>query len=106
MIRSRSSIGEQTGIAGDDITIMEYNSPPQFIDIHGIDNHKLDMVKIGTFGAVAKTQRGEAILIFHQYAHYGKGKSIHSCIQLEDNGILVDDRSAALGGKQLLQSPE
>jgi hypothetical protein len=98
--------GANGGIAGDDMTIIEYNSPPQFIDIHGIDNHKLDMLKIGTFGAVAKTQRGEAILIFHQYAHYGKGKSIHSCLQLEDNGILVDDRSAALGGKQLLQSPE
>ena len=98
--------GANGGIAGDDMRIISHNDPPQFIDIQGIDNHSLSMLKIGTFGAVATTQRGEVILVFHQYAHHGRGKSIHSCLQLEDNGILVDDRSSQLGGKQVLQSPE
>jgi hypothetical protein len=42
------------------------------------------------------------ILIMHQYAHSGKGHSIHSLPQLEWNGIDVDDKSARVGGKQRL----
>jgi hypothetical protein len=43
---------------------------------------------------------GPVILIMHQYAHSGKGHSIHSSPQLEWNGIDVDDKSARVGGKQ------
>jgi hypothetical protein len=42
------------------------------------------------------------ILIMHQYAHSGKGHSIHSLPQLEWNGINIDDKSARVGGKQRL----
>jgi hypothetical protein len=38
----------------------------------------------------------------HQYAHSGKGHSIHSSPQLEWNGVNVDDKSAQVGGKQRL----
>jgi hypothetical protein len=38
----------------------------------------------------------------HQYAHSGKGHSIHSSPQLEWNGVDVDDKSARVGGKQRL----
>jgi hypothetical protein len=36
----------------------------------------------------------------HQYAHSGKGHSIHSSPQLEWNGVDVDDKSACVSGKQ------
>jgi hypothetical protein len=42
------------------------------------------------------------ILIMHQYAHSGKGNSIHSSPQLEWNGVNVDDKSARVSGKQRL----
>ena len=48
------------------------------------------------------TQRGNAILVFNQYAHHGRGQSIHSSLQLEDNDITVDDHPVTLGGSQSL----
>jgi hypothetical protein len=45
-------------------------------------------------GAVTQSNCGPVILIMHQYAHSGKGHSIHSSPQLEWNGIDVDDKSA------------
>jgi hypothetical protein len=38
----------------------------------------------------------------HQYAHSGKGHSIHSSPQLEWNSVNVDNKSARIGGKQRL----
>ena len=55
---------------------------------------------------MVRTQRGYVILIFHQYAHHGRGKSIHSCIQLEDNSVQVDSHPSALGGTQSLVTVE
>ena len=42
----------------------------------------------------------------HQYAIYGKGKSIHSSPQLEHYGIKVDDRSLKVGGGQRITTLE
>jgi hypothetical protein len=53
-------------------------------------------------GAVTQSNRGPVILIMHQYAHSGKGHSIHSSPQLEWNGVDVDDKSACVSGKQRL----
>ena len=72
------------------------------IDAQGIDNHELPVLRIGSFGAVITTQKGKAILVCNQYAYHGRGQSIHSSQQLEDNNIIVDDRPATLGGSQSL----
>jgi hypothetical protein len=53
-----------------------------------------------TAGSVTHSNRGPVILIMHQYAHSGKGHSIHSSPQLEWNGVNIDDKSARVGGKQ------
>ena len=42
----------------------------------------------------------------HQYAIYGKGKSIHSSPQLEHYGVKVDDRSLKVGGGQRITTLE
>jgi hypothetical protein len=42
------------------------------------------------------TQRGEVLLVLHQYAHVPQGRTIHSSIQLESFGNKVDDRSVKL----------
>ena len=40
-------------------------------------------------GGVITTSSGDAIAIMHQYAHLAQGKTIHSCGQMEHNGLHV-----------------
>jgi hypothetical protein len=68
--------GANGGIAGDDVWII--NRTGQQVDVQGIDNHQIVDIPVVTAGAVMKTQRGEAIIIMHQYTYTGKGKTIHS----------------------------
>jgi hypothetical protein len=58
--------------------------------------------RLVTAGAITHSNHRPVILIMHQYAHSGKGHSIHSSPQLEWNGIDIDDKSARVGGKQRL----
>ena len=56
---------------------------------------------IGTCAGVVQTHIGPVILIMHQYAYLGKGKTIHSPGQMEHYGIDVNDKSLKVkGGKQ------
>ena len=52
------------------------------------------------------TQKGPIIGVFHEYAHYGKGKSIHAAGQMEWFNCKVDDRSQHVGGIQSIQTSE
>ena len=69
-------------------------------------NHQVPQLRLGKFGAVAKAKQGDVLLIFCQYAHIQRGKSIHSSLQLEDNNITVNDRPIRLRGKQSLTTNE
>ena len=55
-------------------------------------------IPIVTAGGVVNTQRGPAIAIMHQYAYTGKGKTIHSCGQLEWYKNDVNDKSIKVQG--------
>jgi len=92
--------GANGGICGDDMKVISYSG--RTIDVQGIDNHELPQLRICTCGGVVRTQRGHVLLIFHQYAYHGRGKSIHSSLQLEDNQVTVNDRAATLNGAQSL----
>jgi hypothetical protein len=93
--------GANGGVAGDPLSVRVINMIPHtFIDIQGIDGHTLSRVPVGTFGCVVPTQRGDVILILHQYALHMKGKTIHSCIQMEDFSTTVNDTAIAFGGLQ------
>jgi hypothetical protein len=94
--------GANGGIAGDDVRII--NCTGRQVDVQGIDNHQIVDIPIVTAGAVVKTQRGEVVLILHQYAYTGKGKTIHSSGQLEWYKQQVDDRSIKVGGKQQIKT--
>ena len=53
------------------------------------------------------SHHGPVIAIFHQYAHMGSGKSIHSSIQLEAFGLEVNDKSCMVaGGRQQIVTPD
>ena len=47
-----------------------------------------------------ETHKRKAVVILHQYAIYGKGKTIHSSAQLEFHGNKVCDKSRKVDGKQ------
>lgn len=40
-------------------------------------------ISIFKVGGVVNSQHGEVIAIMHQYAYHGKGKTIHSSLQLD-----------------------
>lgn len=41
---------------------------------------------------VENTNRGPIIGLFPQYAYYGKGRTIHSAVQMEAFGLDVDEK--------------
>ena len=75
--------GANRGIAGGDVRIIEKTGCS--VDVRGIDNHQITDIPIVTAGAVVTTQQGPVIVILHQYAYTGQGKTIHSSAQL--NGL-------------------
>ena len=90
--------GANGGIAGEDVRVIAKTG--RQVDVQGIDNHQIVDVPIVTAGAVIQTQLGEVIAIMRQYAYTGKGKTIHSCGQLEAHKQIVDDKSKRVGGNQ------
>ena len=71
--------GANGGLAGSDMRLINYDLD-RTIDVQGIDNHQVPNLRLGKFGAVAKTKKGNILLIFCQYAHIQNGKSIHSSL--------------------------
>ena len=94
--------GANGGIAGEDVRVIAETS--RQVDIQGIDNHRIVAMPIVTAGAVINTQKGEVIAIMNQYAYIGKGKSIHSCGQLEAYKQVVHDKSRNVGGLQRIET--
>ena len=82
------------------------HTTPRKINIVGIDDHELTGLNVVTAAALLDTQQGPIIGIFHEYAHLGKGKSIHASGQMEWFNCQVDDRSKIVGGAQRVETPE
>jgi hypothetical protein len=75
------------------------------VEVQGIDNHRMTNIQIVTAGAVTKTQRGDVILIMHQYAHSPTAKTIHSLAQMEAYKADVNDKSTKVpGGQQRIKT--
>ena len=96
--------GANGGFAGSDVRVMEYTD--RVADVTGIENHQVKDLKIGTVAGVVQTQHGSVVIILHEYAIFGKGKTIHSAAQMEYFNVSVDDRSTKVGGKQRLTTLE
>ena len=78
-----------------------YEGSERYVDVFGLAGHKEKQLQIVTAQALIHTQKGEVVAIFHQMALLGKGKSILSCIQMEDYGAVINDRPRTLSnGKQ------
>ena len=59
------------------------HTTPRKINIVGIHDHEWAGLNVVTAAALLDTQKGPIIGIFHEYAHLGKGKSIHASGQME-----------------------
>ena len=96
--------GANGGLAGADMRVIHTN--PRKINIVGIGDHELTGLNVVTAATLLDTQKGPIIGVFHEYAHYGKGKSIHAAGQMEWFNCKVDDRSQHVGGTQSIQTSE
>ena len=70
-------------IAGDDVRILDTHLTHCKVDIEGIDNHRLNSLKIGAVAGVAQSHKGYVVAIMHQFALINCGHSILSCGQME-----------------------
>ena len=63
--------------------------------------------RYGTAAAKVETMAdGPIIVIMSQYANLGVGQTVHSKGQMEHFGMIIDDRSRSVGGKQCIITPE
>jgi hypothetical protein len=91
------------GICGNDTRMIAASD--RTVEGQGIDNHRMTDVRIVTAGAVTRTQRGEVIIIMHQYAHSPTSKTIHSSAQMEAYKADVNDKSTKIpGGLQRIKN--
>ena len=97
-------MGANGGLAGADMRVI--HTTPRKINIVGIDDHELTGLNVVTAAVLLDTQKGPIIGVFHEYAHLGKGKSIHASGQMEWFNCQVDDRSKIVGGAQRIETPE
>ena len=93
------------GIAGDNVRIIARN-PHQMVNVHGLDDHEVIDIPVGTMGAHVMTQHGPVIIIIHQYTLLQKGHMIHSTVQLEAYKNKVNNCSIKIGGLQCITMSE
>ena len=96
--------GANGGLAGADMRVI--HTTPRKINIVGIDDHELTGLNVVTAAALLDTQKGPIIVVFHEYAHLGKGRSIHAGGQMEWFNCQVDDRSKIVGDAQRIETSE
>ena len=63
--------GANGGIVGDDMIVLEGNE--RFVDVSGLDGHKVSQLRIVTAQTLIQTHKGDAIATFHQMALLRKG---------------------------------
>ena len=97
--------GANGGMSGSDVRVLEVSD--RTADVKGIGDHTLTGIRLSTVAGVISTNKGDAVGLFHQYAHVGQGKTIHSIGQMEHFGLDVNDRSISLRhGKQRIVTPD
>ena len=97
--------GANGGFAGANMLQMAV-SDSQKVDVHGIKDTKCTALPVGTGAAKITTTSGPIIGLFHQYAWYGKGATIHSPVQMEAFGQEVCEKARSKGGKCMITTVE
>jgi hypothetical protein len=66
----------------------------------------MENLRIGSVGGVVTTRSGNVLVVFNEIAYRGSGLSVMSCIQVEDSGVHIDDKSTNHGGNQCITTFE
>jgi len=90
--------GANGGMASEDVMVVERGV--KCATVNGFNGHAVQDLPICTVAAIIKSNKGSIIIIMHQYAYLGKGKTIHSSAQMEHYKNIVDDKLVRVGGKQ------
>ena len=93
--------GANGGLAGSDVRILERTG--RSVSVTGIDTDELPGLDNVTCAALLHTNHGKVVLIMHEYAYYGRGKTIHSPGQIEWFRNTCDDKSSLTEFLQPLQ---
>jgi Reverse transcriptase (RNA-dependent DNA polymerase) len=98
--------GANGGMSGSDVRVL--SETINTANVSGIADKSVTDLPICTVAARIDTHKGPIIGIFHQYAHYGKGKTVHSVNQMKHFGISIDDTPRQLNatGKQSIITPD
>ena len=86
--------GADGGMSGCDVRVIEHTL--QSADVTGLAALAVNNLPIATVAGVLSSSRGNIIGIFHQYAHLGTGKTIHSANQMWQFGIEISDTLTSL----------
>ena len=100
--------GANGGLANPkEMKLIAYSDPTRFIHITGVGDLRIPKLKIGTYASKVQLQDGRFVLmIFHEYGELPSGRTIHSKIQLADNGCTIHDHPQMLGGEQCIKTVE
>ena len=96
--------GANGGLLGDDVWIFAWTE--KYVDVAGLNNHQEHGLRIASGAGIIDTNCGPHVALLHQYAYLGKGKTIHSCGQMEMFGLEVHDKSHIMGGQQCIKTPD
>ena len=100
--------GANGGMGGKDMRVLEVVTGV-YADVEGVgDASVTDLPIVLGAALVENTNRGPIIGLFPQYAYYGKGRTIHSAVQMEAFGLDVDEkpRRARHPGQQRIVTPD
>ena len=101
--------GANGGMAGSDCRILE-RSTTRSVTVTGVTDGVIESplctasAVVNVLGEDGKTK--DVILMMHQYAAKPDGNTIHSKVQLEHMGLVVDDTPIAHGGFQMVITRE
>ena len=93
-------------VAGEDCRFIGQCSVGRKVNVTGIDDHQMTDIKIGTVGSLAKSNRGDVIIIMNEAAHTGNHTTILSVLQPEHYGNLVAAKATEEKGRQKIITPE
>ncbi len=97
--------GANGGMTGSDVRVIS-SSDFHRAHVTGIGDSTITDLPLVTAAAFVHTHRGPAVVFMHQYAHYGKGHTIHSSAQIRAFGTDVHDTPRSQGGQQRLITSE
>jgi hypothetical protein len=79
-------LGANGSLSGSDVRFIETSF--RRASVTGIGDHTIQGLTIALIAAFIQTKPGYITGMFQQYAHIGKGRSIHSASPM---GVIVDD---------------